>query len=211
MPPRFAYVRFSTTAADRSGVVGAAGVGPLLDRLEAGELLVLRRLHPATGEGKRTGRPPSLTADQQAEVRRRLAAGASVGALAREFLTTRQTIMRIRDAPPARLAAASRRAVASRGRHRCTAVGGGGRPRTPVLPIPLPIFLPIPPGRGNGPSRPTKAPPVAAAPPTGGESRHAARRPSRPPSRPGTEYFPSRAGRDRRTAKSAEIIFPSNS
>jgi len=95
MPPSFAFVRFSTAAA-RSGVVAPAGVGRLLDRLEAGEVLVLRRSDDAR-DGRR-GRPPSLTAEQRTEVRRRLQGGASVGALAREFATTRQTIMRVREA-----------------------------------------------------------------------------------------------------------------
>ena len=44
------------------------------------------------------GRPGALTADQQAAVRQALQAGASVSALAREYETSRQTIMRAREA-----------------------------------------------------------------------------------------------------------------
>ena len=48
--------------------------------------------------GRRLGRPASLTGEQRAEVARQLGEGASVSALARAFKTSRQTILRIRDA-----------------------------------------------------------------------------------------------------------------
>ncbi|ALX10194.1 hypothetical protein P350_00835 [Burkholderia cepacia JBK9] len=48
-------------------------------------------------EGKALGRKPVLTPAQQAEARARLAQGRSVSELAREYKTTRQTIMRVRD------------------------------------------------------------------------------------------------------------------
>lgn len=50
----------------------------------------------AKSQGKHTGRKHSLTVEQRAEVQRRLAAGESVRAIAAEFDTTRQTIMRVR-------------------------------------------------------------------------------------------------------------------
>ena len=65
----------------------------LIERTQAG-------LSRARAEGKRLGRPASLTAEQRGSVARRLAEGAGVSALAREFKTSRQTILRIRDAMP---------------------------------------------------------------------------------------------------------------
>jgi putative DNA-invertase from lambdoid prophage Rac len=55
-------------------------------------------LNRAKAEGKTLGRPASLTTDQRSEVSQKLKVGAGVSALAREFKTTRQTIMRVRDA-----------------------------------------------------------------------------------------------------------------
>jgi len=66
----------------------------LIERTQAG-------LSRAKAEGKRLGRPASLTADQRSSVAQRLREGAGVSALAREFKTSRQTILRIRDAMPA--------------------------------------------------------------------------------------------------------------
>ncbi len=63
----------------------------LIERTQAG-------LNRAKAEGKTLGRPASLTADQRSEVSQKLEAGAGVSALAREFQTTRQTIMRVRNA-----------------------------------------------------------------------------------------------------------------
>lgn len=64
--------------------------------------LLIERTHSgisrAKGVGKRFGRPPSLNSKQRALVMERLSAGAGVSELAREFKTTRQTIMRIREA-----------------------------------------------------------------------------------------------------------------
>ena len=62
----------------------------LVERTQAG-------LSRARAEGKRLGRPASLTADQRRGVLRRLGEGATVSALAREFKTSRQTILRVRD------------------------------------------------------------------------------------------------------------------
>jgi len=63
----------------------------LVERTQAG-------LSRAKAEGKSLGRPPSLTDDQRRAVERRLEQGATVSALAREFNTSRNTIMRVRDA-----------------------------------------------------------------------------------------------------------------
>jgi putative DNA-invertase from lambdoid prophage Rac len=63
----------------------------LVERTQAG-------LSRAKAEGKLLGRPPSLTEDQRKAVERRLEQGATVSALAREFNTSRNTIMRVRDA-----------------------------------------------------------------------------------------------------------------
>lgn len=63
----------------------------LIERTQSG----LRR---AKAEGKEFGRPSALSADQRRVVLDRLAAGESVAALAREFSTSRQTIMRVRSA-----------------------------------------------------------------------------------------------------------------
>ena len=63
----------------------------LVERTQAG-------LSRAKAEGKTLGRPLSLTEDQRREVERRLREGRTVSALAREFNTSRQTIMRVRDA-----------------------------------------------------------------------------------------------------------------
>ena len=66
----------------------------LIERTQAG-------LSRAKAEGKRLGRPASLTLDQHRNVARRLGEGTGVSALAREFKTSRQTILRIRNATPA--------------------------------------------------------------------------------------------------------------
>ncbi|WP_186153524.1 recombinase family protein [Burkholderia gladioli] len=52
----------------------------------------------ARAEGKTMGRPTALTKQQQIEVRHLLGEGASVAALAKQYETSRQTIMRVRDA-----------------------------------------------------------------------------------------------------------------
>ncbi len=63
----------------------------LIDRTRAG-------LARAKAEGKTAGRPQALTQEQRGAVLARIAGGASVAALAKEFNTSRQTIMRVRDA-----------------------------------------------------------------------------------------------------------------
>ncbi len=63
----------------------------LIERTQAG-------LSRAKAEGKALGRPQSLTATQTKEVKERLQAGDAVAAIARDLGTSRQTVMRIRDA-----------------------------------------------------------------------------------------------------------------
>ncbi|AIO24188.1 MULTISPECIES: recombinase family protein [Burkholderia cepacia complex] len=64
--------------------------------------LLIERTHAgiarAKAEGKAMGRPSALSDEQRADVLRELDAGTSVAALARRFGTSRQTIMRVRDA-----------------------------------------------------------------------------------------------------------------
>jgi putative DNA-invertase from lambdoid prophage Rac len=62
----------------------------LIERTHAG-------LKTAKSKGTKLGRKPSLTAAQIADARAKLAAGASVSALARQFKVSRMTIMRARD------------------------------------------------------------------------------------------------------------------
>jgi len=63
----------------------------LIERTQSG-------IHRAKAAGKRFGRRPSLNTKQQAVVLQRLDTGANITEIAREFKTTRQTIMRVRDA-----------------------------------------------------------------------------------------------------------------
>ncbi len=52
----------------------------------------------ARATGKQFGRPPSLDQAERKAVLKRLRAGVSVAEVAREFNTSRQTILRVRDA-----------------------------------------------------------------------------------------------------------------
>lgn len=67
--------------------------------------LLIERTHAglarAKAEGATLGRPGTLDAGQRQAVRDALASGASVSALAKEFGTSRQTIMRVREAKAA--------------------------------------------------------------------------------------------------------------
>jgi putative DNA-invertase from lambdoid prophage Rac len=63
----------------------------LIERTQSG---IIR----AKAAGKQFGRPPTLNAEERATVLKRLDAGVSIAQIAREFKTTRQTIMRARDA-----------------------------------------------------------------------------------------------------------------
>ena len=64
--------------------------------------LLIERTHSgisrAKEAGKRFGRPPSLNIKERALVIERLSGGAGIAELTREFKTTRQTIMRVREA-----------------------------------------------------------------------------------------------------------------
>ena len=62
----------------------------LIERTQAG-------LARAKADGKPLGRPSALTEAQRRDIVRRLAEGGTVSALAREFHTSRQTIMRVRS------------------------------------------------------------------------------------------------------------------
>ncbi|MDD2659908.1 MAG: recombinase family protein [Methylococcales bacterium] len=63
----------------------------LIERTQSG-------IHRAKAAGKQFGRPSSLNTTERETVIEKLAAGINVTDLAREFKTTRQTIMRVRDA-----------------------------------------------------------------------------------------------------------------
>ncbi|MBI2724918.1 MAG: recombinase family protein [Polaromonas sp.] len=63
----------------------------LIERTQAG-------LARAKSEGKTLGRPNSLTEAQTETVKVRLEAGDAVAAIARDLQTSRQTVMRVRDA-----------------------------------------------------------------------------------------------------------------
>ncbi|MBZ8235297.1 recombinase family protein [Escherichia coli] len=62
--------------------------------------LLLERTHSgiarAKASGKRFGRPPVLSEQQKQAVAERIDAGISISAIAREFNTTRQTILRVK-------------------------------------------------------------------------------------------------------------------
>ena len=75
---------------------------PVRNRPSSDRVLVERtQAGLSRAEGERLGRPASLTAEQRRSVLRRLEEGATVSALAREFGTSRQTILRVRSAAPA--------------------------------------------------------------------------------------------------------------
>jgi len=63
----------------------------LIERTQAG-------LKRAKSEGKTFGRPPALSEVKRSEVLTKIKGGVPIAQLAREYDTTRQTIMRIRDA-----------------------------------------------------------------------------------------------------------------
>ena len=63
----------------------------LIERTQAGLAL-------AKASGKVIGKPQSLDKGQVGIVRQKLSEGHSVASVAREFRTSRQTIMRVRDA-----------------------------------------------------------------------------------------------------------------
>lgn len=80
--------------------------------------LLIERTHAgierARSEGKKFGRPPALTDKQRADVIAKLAEGVSVAQLARDYKTTRQTIMRVRAAPTVEPTPAKKRSRGSK-------------------------------------------------------------------------------------------------
>jgi putative DNA-invertase from lambdoid prophage Rac len=62
--------------------------------------LLLERTHSgiarARAEGKRFGRPPVLNEEQKLAVLKQISLGESISGIAREFSTTRQTILRVK-------------------------------------------------------------------------------------------------------------------
>lgn len=63
----------------------------LIERTQSG-------INRARAAGKKFGRPPTLNVAERTTVMAQLEAGTSIAEIAREFKTTRQTIMRARDA-----------------------------------------------------------------------------------------------------------------
>lgn len=62
----------------------------LIERTQSG-------INRAKAAGKQFGRPSSLSVEERSAVIERLGAGISIAEIAREFKTTRQTVMRIRE------------------------------------------------------------------------------------------------------------------
>lgn len=62
----------------------------LIERTQAG-------LARAKAEGKNLGRPPALSLDDQKSVRSKIENGEAIAAIARQFNTSRQTIMRVKN------------------------------------------------------------------------------------------------------------------
>ncbi len=86
---------------DLTSAAGKMTMGVLIAVAEFERDLLIERTHAgiarARAEGKPLRRPSALTGAQQAEALRRLAAGESVSQLARDYGTTRQSIMRARE------------------------------------------------------------------------------------------------------------------
>ena len=86
---------------DLTSPAGKMSMGVLTAVAEFERDLLIERTHAgmarARAEGKVMGRPPALTKERQAEVVQQLAMGVSVAQLARDYGTTRQSIMRIRE------------------------------------------------------------------------------------------------------------------
>lgn len=87
---------------DLTSATGKMTMGVITAVAEFEKDLLIERTHAglsrAKAEGKALGRPKSLTEGNTEEVHRRLAAGESVAAIARAMGTSRQTVMRVRDA-----------------------------------------------------------------------------------------------------------------
>jgi len=87
---------------DLTSAAGKMTMGVIAAVAEFERDLLIERTHAglarAKAEGKVIGRPRTLSSDQQRLIRARLAAGEAVAALAREYGTSRQTVMRARAA-----------------------------------------------------------------------------------------------------------------
>jgi putative DNA-invertase from lambdoid prophage Rac len=88
--------------ADLTSAAGRMVMGVLNAVAQFERDLLIERTHAglarAKAEGRALGRPASLDAEQQAAVRDALVAGETVSALARQYDTSRQTILRVRAA-----------------------------------------------------------------------------------------------------------------
>jgi putative DNA-invertase from lambdoid prophage Rac len=86
---------------DLTSAAGKMTMGVLIAVAEFERDLLIERTHAgiarARAESKVMGRPSALTNAQQAQALQRLAAGESVSRLARDYGTTRQSIMRLRN------------------------------------------------------------------------------------------------------------------
>ncbi len=86
---------------DLTRAAGKMTMGVLIAVAEFERDLLIERTHAgiarARAQGKTMGRPSALTSVQQADVLQRLANGDSVSQLARDYNTTRQSIMRARQ------------------------------------------------------------------------------------------------------------------
>jgi len=86
---------------DLTSAAGKMTMGVLIAVAEFERDLLIERTHAgiarARAEGKVMGRPSALTDAQQAQALQRLATGESVSQLARDYGTTRQSIMRLRN------------------------------------------------------------------------------------------------------------------
>ncbi|RWA56056.1 hypothetical protein AU476_04775 [Cupriavidus sp. UYMSc13B] len=86
---------------DLTSAAGKMTMGVLIAVAEFERDLLIERTNAgiarARAEGKVMGRPSALTGAQQAQALQRLAAGESVSQLARDYGTTRQSIMRLRN------------------------------------------------------------------------------------------------------------------
>lgn len=87
---------------DLTSAAGKMTMGVIAAVAEFERDLLIERTHAglarAKAEGKSIGRPSALTMNQAREVFARLRSGDTVSALARDFKTSRQTIMRLRNA-----------------------------------------------------------------------------------------------------------------
>ncbi|MDK6763322.1 helix-turn-helix domain-containing protein, partial [Escherichia coli] len=85
--PVYLFLRKFSLQDSRGGSVAEFERDLLLERTHSG---IVR----ARGAGKRFGRPPVLNEEQKQVVFERIKSGVSISAIAREFKTSRQTILR---------------------------------------------------------------------------------------------------------------------